>query len=69
VLSRKVNDLTAINFSSSSGGSRYVRFEGASRPEITVQRGVGGLENEVAIAALAQVPFDLAFHRRRQLSF
>jgi hypothetical protein len=64
----KPTHLTEINSTVLSGRSHYIRFEGSCRPEIAVQRGVGSLENQVTIATLAQVPFNLAFHRRRQLS-
>jgi hypothetical protein len=64
----KPTDLTEINSMVLSRCARYIRFQVPCRPEVTVQCGVGGLENQVTIAALAQVPFNLTFHGRRQLS-
>jgi hypothetical protein len=64
----KVSDSKEIKCAVLCGGSRYIRFKTASRPKIAVQRGVGGLENQVAIAALAQMALNLAFYRRRELS-
>ena len=48
--------------------SRRFAFGRLGRSEIAVQRRVGGVENEVAIAAFGKVPLDLAFDRRGQLS-
>jgi hypothetical protein len=64
----KVSDSKEIKQAALCGSSRYIGFKTAGRPKIAIQRGVGGLENQVAIAALAQVAFDLAFYRRRELS-
>jgi hypothetical protein len=43
-------------------------FIGSDGPEITLQRGVGGVQNDVTIRAIPQVFLDLAFDRWRELS-
>src|ERR1700722_3126861 len=48
--------------------ARRFAFEGSGRAEIAVQRRVGGIENEVAIAAFRKMMLDLALDRRGQLS-
>ena len=51
-------------------GRRTFRFGfgGSGRSEITIQRRVGGVENEVAIPAFRKMTLDLALDRWGQLS-
>ena len=47
-------------------GGRGIRFGAATRAKIVIQGAVRGVENDVAIVALAQVLLNLAFYRRRE---
>jgi hypothetical protein len=51
----------------SGSGCRF-RVNTTGRAKVSIQSGVGGVENQMAIPAFAQVALNLAFHGGREFS-
>jgi len=46
-------------------GSIFFR---TGRAEVAVKRAIGGVQNEMAVRAILQMPFDLSSNRRREFA-